>query len=194
MTTGATTNWALPFPNGDDPVYNGDNVIRSLAAKLDQIIPRVAVGAISQMTGAANATRTATVTLPANLFKTVPQVVAGLATSNGSAGSVNTEVWVGTTTTSSFNVGVNRSNASDVAVRWVAGSSPAGPFTAAAFSAAAAAPEPDGFVSCPTDGCPNEGIPIPVSSTWADDDGVTQPISEFFCGVCGTRLEWEATS
>lgn len=160
-------------------------------------VPAQASGAISGITGGADATRTRTVTLPAGKFTAYPQVILGLATSNGSASTVNTECWVGTTTTSSFNIGVNRSNASDVSVRWQAIQDDT---TVSALSALAAPLEADEFatVVCPTPGCPNEGIPIEVDTTWTEEDGTTHPTDEIVCGLCGavltpTAIEEEGT-
>lgn len=44
-------------------------------------------------------------------------------------------------------------------------------------------PVADAVAICHTPGCPNEDIPIPVSSTYIDDEGNEQPAS-FMCGVC----------
>jgi hypothetical protein len=145
-------------------------------------------GAVSAVTGAANATRTVTVTFPVRSFTGVyPQVVCSLATANGGASTINTEIWVGTTTTTSFNLGVNRSNATDVAVRWVATQMPV-TVAAQALMAAALAAEQMASVTCPTEGCMNQGVPIEVATTWTDDEGVQHPVDAVVCGVCGATL------
>lgn len=150
--------------------------------------PGSVAGAVSSVPGAANATRTVTVTFPAQSFTGVyPQVVCSLATANGGASTINTEIWVGTTTTTSFNLGVNRSNATDVAVRWVATQTPV-TVAGQAFMAARAAAEESAVVVCPTPGCQNEGVPIEVLTTWTDDEGTQHPVDSVVCGVCGATL------
>ena len=39
MSTGTTPRLALEYPNGDDPVSNGDNLIKGIAETLDPLVP-----------------------------------------------------------------------------------------------------------------------------------------------------------
>ena len=39
MSTGSTPRLGLVYPNGDDPVSNGDNLIKGIAEKLDPLVP-----------------------------------------------------------------------------------------------------------------------------------------------------------
>lgn len=39
-------------------------------------------------------------------------------------------------------------------------------------------------VTCQTEGCGNQGIPIVIANTWTDTDGVEQPVAVVQCGVC----------
>lgn len=39
-------------------------------------------------------------------------------------------------------------------------------------------------VTCETEGCGNEGIPLEIADTWTDTEGVQQPVAVVQCGVC----------
>lgn len=142
----------------------------------------LAAGSVTAITGAADATRTRTITFPTNRFTALPQVVVTLATSNGIASTINTECWVGTITLSSFNLGVNRSNATDVAIRWIAVQDPG------AAVGLGTPTEGDAVVVCPTEDCSNQGVAISVFTTWTDENGVAHEVDEILCGVCDTVL------
>lgn len=40
-------------------------------------------------------------------------------------------------------------------------------------------------VTCETQGCENQSIPIDIADTWTDQDGVQQPVTVVGCGACG---------
>lgn len=47
----------------------------------------------------------------------------------------------------------------------------------------------DVTVTCPTDGCGNQGVPIEIASTVIDEEsGATTPVTRVSCGVCGTDI------
>jgi hypothetical protein len=43
-------------------------------------------------------------------------------------------------------------------------------------------------VTCQTEGCTNEGVPIEVDLTWVDEDGETHEIETVVCGPCGRQI------
>jgi hypothetical protein len=43
-------------------------------------------------------------------------------------------------------------------------------------------------VTCKTEGCGNEGIPLSVNLSFVDDDGETQYVDAVMCGVCGQPI------
>jgi hypothetical protein len=42
-------------------------------------------------------------------------------------------------------------------------------------------------VTCRTDGCANNGIPLDMWLQWQDENGDTQ-VSACYCGVCGQQI------
>jgi hypothetical protein len=74
MSTG-TTPRGFPFPNGDDRVSNGDNMIRALAEKIDAILPASAAGVASMPAAAAGALSTLVIAFPVGRFSAAPSVV-----------------------------------------------------------------------------------------------------------------------
>lgn len=57
MTLHNSTRYALPSPNGDDPLINGDNVLRSLVDLLDTIIATAYKGTLAARPAAGKAGR-----------------------------------------------------------------------------------------------------------------------------------------
>lgn len=155
-------------------------------------------GTVDGITGSANATRTRVVTFSARRFTDTPRTFVQMRTSTGSAGTINTEVWVTPVGSTAAQININRSNSTDVQVWWFAiqderAASPlTGPALAArqAADAAALADElvPDGLATCHVEGCPNNGIPIPVPIHWTDDEGFEQTNTYFQCGPCGQQI------
>jgi hypothetical protein len=153
--------------------------------------------------GAANTPRAVTVTFPLNRFPASgphPRIMLALGTSNGSPGTVNTEIWApwsGQSTTSVQIVGA-RSNTSGIGVMWVAiqdaldlaavNEVERAAWDRARRAAAAATPAPDSVLICHTEGCANQDVPIPVSTVYVDDEGNEWPISTFQCGACGSPI------
>ncbi|WP_417556171.1 hypothetical protein [Microbacterium sp.] len=39
-------------------------------------------------------------------------------------------------------------------------------------------------VTCTTEGCTNQGIPIVIADTWTDLDGQQHPVTCVQCGAC----------
>jgi hypothetical protein len=132
--------------------------------------------------------KTTAVTLPAGMFDTAPAVVLTLYyvyphffsyTASG-------------VTTSSFNINVynNTGQVRTGQVGWHAALSPAGVLATLAAPLAARSAVgavDDAVVTCPTAGCVNQGIAVPIMSSW-DEDGDTGQIDQVLCGVCGTDL------
>jgi formate dehydrogenase assembly factor FdhD len=76
MSTGATPK-GYPFPHGDDPIANGDNVIAALATAIDTKQPMAwTSGAVNTAALAANTGVSVAVTFPVGRFNAAPQVVA----------------------------------------------------------------------------------------------------------------------
>jgi hypothetical protein len=160
----------------------------------------MAVG-VAQLPGNANASRLVTVTFPAGRFTEAPFTLVTPHISTSNASTINTEVW-SYTGIASFQIGINRSNDTQVGVHWLAvqldKDVPDTLFTPlqARFhhlaelweSRAAELLAVDSYVRCETPGCSNAGIPIPVESTWTDGQGNTHPVDDYLCGVCETRL------
>lgn len=46
----------------------------------------------------------------------------------------------------------------------------------------------DTIATCTTAGCPNEGIGIPISTKWLDEEGVEHTVSGVQCGVCQLQI------
>lgn len=72
MTTG-TTPKGYPYPNGDDPIANGDNMITALATAVDTHLGRAAAGLVSAPTFGP---QSMAVTFPVGRFTSGPRVVA----------------------------------------------------------------------------------------------------------------------
>ncbi len=159
----------------------------------------MAVG-VAQLPGSANASRLVTVTFPAGRFTEAPFTLVTSHVGSTNSSTINTEIW-SYTGVASFQVGVNRTNATQVGVHWIAVqldkdvSTLLNPLQARKHaladlweSRAAQLLEVDSYVQCDTAGCENQGIPIPVESTWTDDQGNSHPVDDYVCGVCETRL------
>lgn len=160
----------------------------------------MAVG-VSQLTGSANVSRLVTVTFPAGRFTEQPYTLVTPHIASSNASTINTEVW-SYTGIASFQIGINRTNATQVGVHWLAIQLDKAAAAAlqtplmAKLRARAIAWENrveqllavDSFVRCETAGCDNAGIPIPVESSYTDEQGVSHPVDDFICGVCDTRL------
>lgn len=177
-----TTTGGYPYPEGTDFVMEGDDAIRALAQTIEDK-GFVAIAAGGQTVGAIDAnggSRSFTVTFPTGRFDRTP-VPAQL------IGSIRASFGISSITTQSMTVvGYNFTavNAGSALTRWIA----LQPLPADALQVFATEPADDSTITCPTDGCGNQGIPIAVPSTWTDEEGAQHPIDEFFCGVCGTDI------
>lgn len=151
-----------------------------------------ASGIASFGTVTAGSSKSVAVTYPANRFTQVPVTLASAITGTPHARNASTSPG-GTTGVNVYFGNSGSSDVTDAQAYWAAeqASSSSGGFSTFAALADAG---PDSTVTCPTEGCENEGIAIPVNSTWTDDDGVEHPMDGFECGPCGTNLTDTLTS
>jgi hypothetical protein len=123
MATLTTPRLAIPYPDGNERVRDGDNAIGALGAYLEDLtkagIPaRIAAGSVG-VTTASGASATAVVTFPVGRFTVAPIVSANQA-------SLSTAYFAFTNaaTTASVTVAVahrdGTSAAINVAVQWIA--------------------------------------------------------------------------
>ncbi len=186
MTTGTTTK-GYPYPNGDDPITNGDNVIKALADKLNLTVPMaMAVGTVSFPDVSANSVQSVQVNHPVGRFTTAPICIispisgtpqarnAGCSPPNSTYFVAYLGNW-GTGT-------VTAPSASYVTLQM-------GATTAPGLAAADADLQAEGpTVACTTAGCENEGIALPAATEWTDEDGTSHPVNAYQCGVCGQPI------
>lgn len=180
-------------------------------SQADTLLPIVAYGIATGITGKANAIRSRVVTLPTGRFPRVPIVMIQMGTGSTTA-AVNTEIWVSSRKATSFTLNINRSNTTTLAVQWMAvyyagapevpdfpdddtgtllaasmaRSEPLADAPAAGVSDVEAtslrAGEAGESVTCHTEGCMNEGVPIEVTYD------TSQPAPEVQCGACGKPI------
>lgn len=119
MTTGLTPK-GYPYPNGDDRVSNGDNVIKALAEKIDATVPSGAAGVANMPAAAAGVVSTLVVNFPAGRFTTAPSVVM---TPINNYGANPVSWYVTATTAASFTANLLRNGAAlgaGPALNWIA--------------------------------------------------------------------------
>lgn len=182
-----TTSKGYPYPEGADLVMDGDDAIKALAEAIDEKLPyAVAAGRVTLTNVAANATKSTTVALPAGRFRGDPMVTVSAVTGSPNArpvsagGSSPTSIQI-------YATNVSSATAPSIVVNWNA----VDPDTDVALLAAplpAAATTESYTVTCPTEGCANQGIPI-IISPWPDPEtGEMVPIEQVNCGVCGADI------
>lgn len=179
------TVWWLQSP-GTLVVYTSGEFV---PVAMGAAVP-VSANGWTTMSGTADSTRTKTITLPTGRFTSMPAVMLQNGTGVSKASSTNQQEWTTEKTAASFQLNVNRSNATTVTINWLAVSDP----TATTLLASAPAPftgtdQPTTTATCPTDGCPNQGIAIEVTATRPDDEtGAQVPVDAIECGVCGADI------
>jgi hypothetical protein len=148
--------------------------------------PYSTAAAIAYATTGGGATVTTTVTLPADRFTVAPLLYVSPWT------SVPQNVFVGTAspTTTSFVLYLNRAGTSTAtSIYWFAVQMTAN--AAVGLGAGSGSTVTDtASVTCPTDGCQNQGVAIAATTAWTDNEG-DHTVDRVVCGVCGTEL-WEA--
>lgn len=183
-----TTPKGYPYPEGTDPVVDGDDAIQALAEAIDTKQPHAQAVGTAEFTGVrpGNA-KSIAVTFPAGLFTANPYVTLGIystvpgekATSHSNKSATGFTVHGGYT---------GASTSVDYRVNWHA-TQVAAPTAVNLLADEATAAAADATVTCPTDGCANEGIPIDISTHYVnEDDGTTQPVDAVQCGVCGADI------
>lgn len=148
----------------------------------------VAAGTVTHPSTPANSSSTVTVTLPSGTFSEAPLVTMNTRTAVPAervcaAGSVTASSFVstfGNATTSA--IGTNADWHAIQMDRIIAVSA------ARAAALADAVPPVEVSVTCPTPGCPNEGIPVLAISEFPDDEGNLIPVGSIMCGECGATL------
>jgi hypothetical protein len=193
----AVTTGGLPYPLPSAPVANGAADIRALAEAVDARAPyRTATGTfLGGPSGAASFTTT--VTFPASRFTAAPVVTTNLNSGTGAAGGFITRATG--INAASFTLYLASANGTSTTfslqTQWCAVQMlTTGPGLLVAPELADEVPPPPlGVVTCPTDGCGNEGIEITVPLGWWDGEAWQPTSGGVVCGVCGATLEVVAT-
>lgn len=187
----ATTPGGYPYPEGTDFVVDGDDAIHALAQTIEDrgFVALAAGGQTVPSVPASGGSRTFTVAFPAGRFtrSPVPAQLIGSYRLNFSVSAID----AASMTIYAYNAtGVE---AAAALTRWVAVQYVAATALQTFAATAADGGGPDSTITCSTSGCTNEGIPIPVPSTWTDEEGVAHPIDGFYCGVCGADISASLT-
>lgn len=110
----STTAKGYPYPNGNDPVRNGENAMEALARAVDKRQSVAGTTAAAALNAAASAT--VAVTFPVGSFTVAPIVVASATTARVTCGP-------GLATASGFSCGVGNwspANAGAYSLQWAA--------------------------------------------------------------------------
>lgn len=184
---GNTPN-GLPYPEPTEPVAGGAVAIKGLATKIDPRLPRaMAAGTVPFPSTAANQSTSVTVTLPVGAgFTAAPSVQI---TPSSTAPSIRDLSVSAPSATNFVAVYFNSgTSAAGVGGMWIAVQPPTQSATLAATTFDAVAAAGTVTVTCPTEGCENQGVPIDVPDSWVDDEGVEHQVDAIMCGACGTVL------
>lgn len=184
LVRGGNTAGGLPYPDPDDPWFEGADAIRALAEAIDTRTPFAqAAGVVTFPTAGVGATETVVVTLPAGRFTVAPavQITAQSSVPRVRAVSVS---GISTTRFTAYYSNTGTAAAA-ISASWSAIQMTSTSISLLAEPVGAA---DDAVVTCPTEGCENRGVTIVVPTQWTDEDGNAHPIDEVVCGVCGTVL------
>lgn len=189
-----TTPKGYPYPEGTDLVMDGDDAIQALAEAVDaKSTYGIAAGTV-QVTGitVGNA-QSVTVTFPAGRFTNDVYITIGMYTSTPA------QRWAAHANKSPTSVQIvgaytGQSSSISLWISWAAVQ--VDPPTELLAARAAGTSSDDGLrtdpdnatATCPTAGCSNQGIPIPIATNWTDEEGVTHQVSGVVCGVCGADI------
>lgn len=187
---GSTATLQIQFRGANDINYafvrggnsNGWSVWRNLSAPYG-----IAHGTVTLPSATASGgVTTATVTFPSGVFPTAPNVTTNSRTSVPSQRATV----AGSITTTSFVVTFQNlaSTASGTNSDWIAVLLDGPQNTAAARESVDAGPAEVVTVTCPTPGCPNEGIPIEATLAFVAEDGGIVTVDQVICGSCSTVL------
>lgn len=184
-----TTAKGYPYPEGTDLVMEGDDAIEALAQAIDSKLPYAVYAAgVDIRVAAGSATGSGTLTYPSGTFSQAPITTVTITNSYWTPG-------LGSRTATSVQINIRRDFEVSEATTFRAhvhsiqqGTTPDALFAARALGGEDVGAPADVTVTCPTDGCVNAGIPIPINSTWEDEDGGTHPVLLVECGGCGTEI------
>ena len=188
----ANTPNGFPYPAPTDPVSQGADAIRALAEALDPRAPIQAMGFINISVTTSSAT--AAVTFPAGRFAVAPYVWTNLFTGAGGTQRLVARCWAATPTGASLGLWTGdgtATSASNLPVQWLAVAVPL-----VAVGLGLQAPMPTAFtglvyatVTCTTEGCPNEDVPLELVVGYRDEEtGETLLVGSVTCGVCGQPI------
>src|SRR4029453_9056692 len=117
----ATTPKGYPYPVGTDRVMDGDNVMQSMAEKVDTALACTASGRTTVVTtGAAPSNGSTAVTFPAGRFNTTPKVVMSQASQLPAAAAEFSTPYATGVSATGFTLNVRRHDAQSCNVDWIA--------------------------------------------------------------------------